>query len=543
MAKYNTRRGRQTPGAARSPITTELSPSGKTHEGAAGYARDAKSELFLMAVSSFAGEQSFYESAGEQHARLIALVHGIACDDPEWLLRFTRWLRGTANIRTAAIVIAAEAVKARRDAGAHGMSREIVRAAIQRADEPGEMLAYWMSQYGRTIPTPMKRGIGDRMIDMVTEFSYLKYGNSSSRSFSFADVINLTHPGDRTSSRQSIRDIAQHELFKYILTVRYHPNTPISPTLRMLSRRKALMELPAHKRREVLLTDPTALRDAGMTWESLAGWLQGPMDAHAWEAIIPSMGYMALLRNLRNFDAAYVSDSIASDVIRRLTDPEAVQKSKQLPMRFLSAHRATQSVRWAHAIEVALNLSLSNIPQLDGKTLILIDTSGSMNSTFSKDGKLKRWDAAAMFGIALGARCEKADIVSFSGGWYSRNDDITKVFPKINGESLLRSIDRWGSGGYFIGGGTETAAALRKHYLNHDRVVILTDEQAMYGEHDVNSAIPQTTPMYTWNLAGYKYGHAPSDISPTRHTFGGLTDKGFEMIPLLERGAACDWPF
>lgn len=39
-----------------------------------------------------------------------------------------------------------------------------------------------------------------------------------------------------------------------------------------------------------------------------------------------------------------------------------------------------------------------------------------------------------------------------------------------------------------------------------------------------------------------QYGHAPAG-KPNRHTFGGLTDKGFQMIPLLEQGRDADWPF
>ncbi|WP_280293816.1 hypothetical protein [Nocardia abscessus] len=49
-------------------------------------------------------------------------------------------------------------------------------------------------------------------------------------------------------------------------------------------------------------------------------------------------------------------------------------------------------------------------------------------------------------------------------------------------------------------------------------------------------------PLYTWNLAGYRYGHAPGG-TPYRHTFGGLTDAAFRMIPLLEAGRDADWPF
>jgi hypothetical protein len=79
---------------------------------------------------------------------------------------------------------------------------------------------------------------------------------------------------------------------------------------------------------------------------------------------------------------------------------------------------------------------------------------------------------------------------------------------------------------------------VKKHFARHDRVVILTDEQASYG--DVGQVLPAHVPLYTWNLAGYRLGHAPSGTAH-RHTFGGLTDQAFRMIPLLEGGG--DWPF
>ena len=152
-----------------------------------------------------------------------------------------------------------------------------------------------------------------------------------------------------------------------------------------------------------------------------------------------------------------------------------------------------------------------------------------------------RWDAATVFGLALARRAQSADLVSFSGGWYGR--DASKVFPMAQGESLLKSLDRWKNGGYFIGGGTDTAGAVQRHYRDHDRVVILTDEQADYhGNADVTVTVPKDRMVYTWNLAGYAKGHAPSG-SGTRHTFGGLTDSAFRMIPLLERARNADWPF
>lgn len=54
--------------------------------------------------------------------------------------------------------------------------------------------------------------------------------------------------------------------------------------------------------------------------------------------------------------------------------------------------------------------------------------------------------------------------------------------------------------------------------------------------------MPDRIPVYTWNLAGYRPGHGPSG-SGNRHTFGGLTDEAFRMVPLLERGRDARQPW
>jgi hypothetical protein len=527
MARQNITKVRP---AVHSPVTSETTPSGHTYEGGPGFARDMKSELFLLAVANFVGEDTFYEDAQGRDTRFADLVQSTAQSDSAWTARLLRWLRSDANMRTASIVGAAEYVKATQGFdNVQVPPRQVVNSVIQRADEPGEMLAYWLAKYGKAIPKPIKRGIGDAILRLGTEFNYLKW-DGESRGVRFADVLNLVHPGDRKGSAQHIRGDWQHDLFGYAVKRPHQDGLEIPETLGMLTRRQALMAMPVDERRRVL-ESPETLREAGMTWESLAGWLQGPMDKAAWEAIIPSMGYMALLRNLRNFDQAGVSDQVAQTVMAKLADPEQVAKSRQLPMRFLSAYRAAASVRWAWPLEQALGHSLRNIPQLGGRTLILVDTSTSMDAPFSKDGTLMRWDAAVSFGLALATRCEKVDVVSFSTG--------TKAFPIEPGESVLRGIERWQKSGFFFGGGTETQASLRRHFAGHDRVLILTDEQAAWGT-PVGHDLPNSTSLYTWNLAGYKMGHNASG-SGNRHTFGGLTDAAFRMIPLLEAGRNGDW--
>jgi len=519
MSKFNLRGILRT---GTSAVVTDERASGVTFEGAPGYARDARSELFLLAITSFVAEDTFYEAAAERDARLRDLVARVAVEDGDWTLRLVRWLRTEMHLRSVALVVAAEAVRARLQAGIAGSNRAIVDAALDRADEPGEFLAYWAGHYGRAYPKPVKRGVADGAVRLYSERSLLKY-DGQARGFRFADVLELTHPTPR-GERQSA-------LFRHALDRRHDRAGTVPEQLGILRAREQLLAVPVAERRSVLTATAGDLKAAGMTWEQVAGWLQGPLDAAAWEALIPSMGYMALLRNLRNFDETGVSDEVAARVAARLADPDEVARSRQLPLRFLSAYRTAPSLRWAWALDRALRASLASVPSLTGRTLVLVDRSGSMFTRLSRRSVLTRADAAAVFGAALAVRAESADLVEF--GTHSAPVRVRRS------ESVLEVAERMGDLG-----GTNTADAVRRHYRGHDRVVILTDEQAWAGWQgaDPTMAVPGSVPVHTFNLAGYQYGHGPSGRG-NRHTFGGLSDQGFAAIPLLEAGRDQRWPF
>ena len=168
MSKFNRMKTR-----ARSPIVAEATPSGVTHEGGAGYAHDAKSELFLLAVANFVGEDTFYEKASDRDRRFSGLVKAVAVADPGWTARFLGWLRTGANMRSASLVGALDAAHALLGAGLPG-GRQLVSSVLQRADEPGEALAYWTATYGRAVPKPVKRGVADAVSRLYNERSFLK---------------------------------------------------------------------------------------------------------------------------------------------------------------------------------------------------------------------------------------------------------------------------------------------------------------------------------------------------------------------------------
>lgn len=515
MSKFNHTATK--PATGKNPIITGQVPSGETYEGAPGYARDEKSELFLLAVTNMVSENTFYETGGERDSRYAQLVRTVAIVDPTWTAGFVRWLRTEANMRSASLVGALEAAHAMLSAKVEG-SRSIVASVLQRPDEPGEALAYWTSHYGRTIPKPVKRGIADAVGRLYNEYALLKY-DTASKGYRFADVLDLTHPSPTA--------LWQGDLFACALARRHKRDERCHESLTMLAANAALREAAVND--PAVMLDPMALKAAGMTWEDALSLVGPKVDkGKLWAALIPSMGFMALLRNLRNFDEAGVPDAVAQDVMARLQDAEQVAKSRQFPFRFLSAHRAVSSLRWGHPLEIALNHSLRNLPELTGRTLVLVDRSGSMFGPLSGKTGLDRADAAAVFGSAIALRnMGRTDLVQFGTN--------SQSVPVSTGDSLLRVVNER----FANLGGTNTATAVRAHYAGHDRVVIVTDEQAHDG--DPGSIVPRTVPVYTWNLAGYRYGHGPG--STNRHTFGGLTDAAFRLIPLLERGKDAPWPW
>jgi hypothetical protein len=163
-----------------------------------------------------------------------------------------------------------------------------------------------------------------------------------------------------------------------------------------------------------------------------------------------------------------------------------------------------------------------------------------------QNSDMTRADVAKVFGAAVAMRTDPTLV------WF---DDDSGRIPVPKGGSLLKLVESFPR----RSGGTYTAAALARWYAGHDRVIIVTDEQAAvsndippggrggvrtYPEHNggVTGPVPPEVPVYSWNLAGYKYGHSSSGLG-TRHTFGGLSDAAWRLIPMLESVGKATWPW
>lgn len=516
-----------------------------TYEGATGWEKTNKEALFSLAATMMGGSDTFYETGESRHDRFIGLVHTMVREDPEWLAGFVPFLRNDMFMRSYSLVSAAEYLRAvlnLGDAFRGPRPRRVIASAIKRMDEPGEMLAYWASNYGRAFPMALKRGVADALARGLSEYSAMKYDGGQG-TWRLGDVVELTHPKPAKPF--------QDALYRYLLDHRHHADdirTDLS-LLPMVAARKELYALEQNKRRALLRTEEgrARLAAAGITWEALAGWLNGPMDAEAWEAVIPVMGYMALLRNLRNFDQAGVSDEMKAYVAAKLSDPEEVARSMQFPYRFLTAHKQLEGYEWASTLDKALNLSTSNIPKLRGRTLILIDVSGSMRQPmasrsrrgtsyqqvdYSKEVCL--YEVGALFAIATLRRTEAADVVAF--GTDSERVNVTARTSVLRGIEAVAKIYRSGHLDY----GTEGYRALKDHYDGQDRVIIFTDMQYFPDHYDTFRVASKVPLLVTFDLAGY----APAAFAG-KNVLGlsGFSDAVFTMLDMVERGKRAEWPW
>ena len=176
-------------------------------------------------------------------------------------------------------------------------------------------------------------------------------------------------------------------LFEYITTGTY--NGDVLRKIAAFDKLKAITEF-----------GPEAIdlaKQCDATWEFMVSKFGNKPEV--WEAA--KLPYMATLRNLRNLNECGIVDKY----LPFITDPESIRRSKQLPYRFYSAYcelkDAGAPMRVLAALEQALSISVENVPNLPGKTAVLIDASGSMEAPLSDKSSVSRMAAGAVLGLSL----------------------------------------------------------------------------------------------------------------------------------------------
>ncbi len=141
----------------------------------------------------------------------------------------------------------------------------------------------------------------------------------------------------------------------------------------------------------------------------------------------------------------------------------AIRVERVLPFRFIAAAR--YAPQWEPWLEQAMFLSLQGQSRLAGRTVLLVDVSGSMDARLSARSEMLRMDAAAGLAVLLREIADEVGVYTFS--------DRLQAVPARRGFALRDAIAHSQPHD-----GTYLGRALDELRDSYDRLIVITDEQS-----------------------------------------------------------------
>lgn len=423
----------------------------RTHEGAPAKRITDEQALRRSVLACLLWESQFYEDGVEIAGRIRELVPKV---EAAKVAALAVEAREAMKLRHAPLYLVREMA---RHATHRGLVSETLARVIQRADELAEFVAIYWAEGRAPLSGQVKKGLA-AAFPKFDEYALAKYDRAGA--VRLRDVLFLCHARPR--------DAAQAALWKRLIDG----------------------ELATPDTWEVALS---AGGDKRASWERLL--------------VERKLGALALLRNLRNMKDSGVREELLLDAL-------AVMKTDRvLPFRFLAAAR--YAPQWEEALERAMFRAVEGREKLPGRTVLLVDVSGSMMAALSGRSEMLRTDAA--YGLAVLLR-EIADEVSL----YTFSDTLKQV-PARRGFALRDALDQSQPHS-----GTQLGAALEKICERYDRIIVITDEQS----HD---RVPAPKDRgYVVNVASYRNGVG---YGPWTH-IDGWSESVVEYIRELESADA-----
>ena len=395
----------------------------RTHEGAPARVISAEAQLRRSVLACLLWESQFYEDRVEIAARIAELVPKVA---PDKVASLAVEARTSMKLRHAPLLLVREMA---RHATHRALVAETLEQVIQRADELSEFLAIYWATGRQPLSAQVKKGLA-AAFRKFDAYALAKYDRENP--VKLRDVLFLSHAKPR--------DEAQAALWKQLV--------------------------------EGELASPD-------TWEvALSG---GADKREAFERLLREnkLGALAVLRNLRNMAESGVDEKLVKGALQSLNT------SRVLPFRFIAAAR--YAPQWEAELEAAMYKSVESVPKLAGKTVLVVDVSGSMTAALSARSEMHRTDAAYGLAVLLREIAEQLTVFSFS-------DRCMRV-PARRGFALRDAIDASQPHG-----STYLGRALEEIREPYDRLIVITDEQS----HD---RVPDPQGKgYMINVASYKNG-------------------------------------
>lgn len=481
------------------PKAASKTPNVINRAGGVAYKQTNKLEFISMLLTSYIKDQ-FYQKADEQIGRVKTLVQGMS--DKEFLAKAAIYARNEFGMRSVTHVAAAEIAKTVKGAD---WTRSFLDKVVHRPDDMTEILAFYMSEYGKPIPNSIKRGFA-KAFNKFDGYQLSKY-RGDGKEVSLIDVVNLCRPAATEQNRAALEGL-------------------VKGTLRATE------------------TWEAKLTQAGQNADNEKELAENKADA--WKSLLieKRLGYFAALRNINNM-IAQADDETFDMLMTLLVNKKMIKNSLVMPYRYLSALDAltgdSARVRKAKsALNQAIEISCDNIPKFDGKTLVVCDYSGSMGSTIT-DYRGK----GSLFGALL-AKSNNADFMIFGDDAalieYELDTPALKLAEEFmshnsEGSYMYRHTTTKNGGKIQVGHGTNFNAIFERAAKKYDRIIIFSDMQGWRGGgapyHSFKSYCTKfgKPKIYSFDLAGYGDMMFPeNDV----YCLAGFSEKIFDIMKLLE---------
>ena len=417
-----------------------------SHEGARAYDHLTPEQALRRSVMScFLWEDNFYEDGVEIGERIKQLADKVSLTTVCTMAVEARTVHHLRHVSLWLLISAIEK--------GHGntLVADTISKVIQRADELAELLAMYWKDGKKPLSAQLKKGLA-KAFQKFDAYALAKYNRDST--VKLRDVLFLCHAKPK--------DEAQAALWKG------------------------------------LASDTLATPD---TWEVALS--SGADKKGVFERLLQEgkLGYLALLRNLRNMTEAHVDKSLVKAAILARKGAHNV-----LPFRFVAAAKVAPA--FEAELDTAMLCILSQEPKLPGKTVIVVDISGSMGSTLSAKSQMTRIDAACATASIIRELCEDVAVYATAGNDWSRVH-ATALVPSRHGMALTDTIKGMnkvlGGGGIFL---KQVMDYINEHEEHIDRVIVITDEQdcANHPEDMPKNALPLGATRYMLNVGNNKNG-------------------------------------
>ncbi|MBR5087112.1 MAG: TROVE domain-containing protein [Muribaculaceae bacterium] len=482
----------------------------KNYEGVKAYAMTPELELYSAVVTASLSD-SFYEKQDERVNRIARLVGKVS---PEFVARLAVYTRTEMHLRSIPLLLLVELAKIH---NGDDLVARAVEKTVLRADEIMELLMcyQWRNPSNderkklARLSRQLQNGL-QRAFNRFDEYQFAKYDRDNLE-VKLRDALFLVHPKAKDEQQQTIFD----KIVNRQLEIPYTWETELSA----LGQQK-------------FESDEARVMAFAMKWQELIE--------------SGKLGYMALMRNLRNILQCDVSANAVQRVCNRLSDAGQVAKSKQLPFRYLSAYREIEKVHSTHtammmnALEAAVKWSARNIEGFDDNTRVLLasDVSGSMWSPISQRSTVRNFDIGLLLSMLLRNRCKQVVSGIFGDDWKVVN------MPTDNILMATRQLEKLGNSVGFSTNGYKVIDWLIEQKMVMDKVMMFTDMQMWdsTGRHKgfenswkVYKKMAPEAKLYLFDLAGY--GQLPMRLAePDVYLIAGWSDRVFDVLSAIDKG-------